>query len=94
MSVLEKTKAAKAKVVTKKAQEAASLTRKLPATTMFISKNEEIQDISITVMGEEVRSRWCKDMEYLTWNVPSHLVERFEMHEFIVQGRIIRAEGD
>ena len=94
MSVLDKKKAAKAKVVNKKAQDAARSIRKLPDTTMFISKNEEIQPISIFVMGEEVRSRWNGDLEYLTWNVPAHLVERFEMHEFIVQGRIIRAEGD
>ena len=43
-------------------------------------------------MGEEVASQWDAEHEYLMWYVPAHLVKRFAMHEFIVQGRIIKGE--
>ena len=92
MSIVSKKQAAKSKVVTKKAQDVASKSRHRPKTVLYVSKYPEIQPISITVVGEEIRSQWCEDREYLTWNVPAHLSERFEMHEFFVQNRIIRDE--
>jgi hypothetical protein len=90
MSIVSKKQAAKSKVVTKKAQDVASTSRHRPKTVLYVSKYPEIQPISITVVGEEIRSQWCEEREYLTWNVPAHLAERFEMHEFFVQSRIIR----
>ena len=92
MSTANKKQAAKSKVITKKAKEVGAVARRRPETILYISHNEEIQPISITVVGEEMRSQWCANREYLTWNVPSRLSERFEMHEFFVQGRIIRDE--
>ena len=92
MSTVSKKQAAKSKVVVKKAKDVASISRHRPKTVLYVSKYPEIQSISITVVGEEIRSQWCEDREYLTWNVPTHLSERFEMHEFFVQARIIRDE--
>lgn len=92
MSTASKKQTAKEKVITRKAKEAAGKARALPDKVLYISKYEEIQPISIYVMGEEVASQWDAEHEYLMWYVPAHLVERFAMHEFVVQGRIIKGE--
>jgi len=92
MSASNKKQAAKEKVVTAKAQTVAASKRVIPSEVLFISREPEVSDFSIYVMGEEVRPSFCKEREYLTWSVPSHLVERFAMHEFVVQNRIIRGE--
>lgn len=93
MPASNKKQAAKEKVVTTKAKEVAASKRAIPSEVLFISRQPEIHEFSIYVMGEEVRPTFCGEREYLTWSVPSHMAERFAMHEFVVQGRIIRGEG-
>jgi len=90
----DKIQAAKIKAKTKRAKDAAAPIRVLPSKVLYVSSNPEVTAFPITVVGEEIRPQFCNEREYLTWSVPDHLVERFEMHEFIVQGRIVRAEED
>jgi hypothetical protein len=75
----DKIQAAKVKAKSKRAKVAAAPVRALPSKVLFVSSNPEITAFPITVVGEEIRPR---------------LVERFAMHEFVVQGRITRAEED
>ena len=90
----DKIQAAKVTAKSKRAKVAAAPVRALPSKVLFVSSNPEITAFPITVVGEEIRPRFCKEQEYLTWAVPDHLVERFAMHEFVVQGRITRVEED
>lgn len=93
MSELEKKQAAKDKAVTKKAREVVAKKRQLPEEVLYVSSNPEVTSIPITVVGEEIRPHFCNERKYLMWSVPRRLTERFEMHEFFVQGRIIREDG-
>tara|TARA_R110000823_G_scaffold14939_9_gene49009 strand:- start:3680 stop:3961 length:282 start_codon:yes stop_codon:yes gene_type:complete len=90
MSSLTEKRAAKAKVVDSKSKAAVENKRAIPNKVLFVSSGEELTPFPITVVGEEIRPQWCEQREYLTWSVPSNLAERFAMHEFVVQGRIVR----
>lgn len=84
----ELTKVVKKKAAAKKVEAAP----KKADHVLFVSANEEVVSFDITVMGEKITPRWDSEHEHLIWRVPSRLVDRFEMHEFVVKGRIIRED--
>tara|TARA_R110000772_G_scaffold47013_1_gene107521 strand:+ start:1852 stop:2232 length:381 start_codon:yes stop_codon:yes gene_type:complete len=57
---------------------------------LFVSSKEETVSFALTVMGNEIKPMWDSEREHLIWRVPSALADRFAMHEFIVEGRIVR----
>tara|TARA_B100000780_G_scaffold157247_1_gene110017 strand:+ start:323 stop:604 length:282 start_codon:yes stop_codon:yes gene_type:complete len=90
MSELDAKNAAKNKAVTNKAKQVISNKRAIRDRVLFVSKDVELTPFPITAVGVEIRPQWCEEREYLTWSVPTEIAERFAMHEFVVQGRILR----
>ena len=80
-------------------QSAAALEReqlagRKPDTTLFVSAAEEQETFDIVLGPDaEVRGHWDRYMERVIWRVPNDLVERFNRHFFVNQGRIVQAEA-
>jgi hypothetical protein len=95
--MIKKTRVQERNEVTKIVKEAApkkaiAETPKAPKANfvLFVSAEEEVVSFPITVVGQKITPLWDNEREHLIWRVPTDLVERFAMHEFVVKGRIVR----
>lgn len=81
-----KVKTAAVKAVAKKAAPSK------PSKVLYVSANEEIQPFDIRVRNQKITPYWDKEKEHLIWSVPSELADAFELHEFVVKKRIVKAD--
>lgn len=61
--------------------------------TIYVSSDEEIVRLDITLRGHRYRSYWDDDREYLFFSVAPEHTEAFEMHTWFVQGRFMKHEA-
>lgn len=80
-------KKAKAAVAAKKTE---SIQRK-ESTVLYVSSGKEIGQFDITVAGKRILAFWDENREHLAWRVPTELADRFDMHDFVRKGRIVRS---
>jgi|SaaInl85LU_5_DNA_1037374.scaffolds.fasta_scaffold43608_2 hypothetical protein len=81
-----KVKLAATKSVAKKAAPAK------PSKVLYVSANEELQPFDIRVRNQKITPYWDKEKEHLIWSVPTDLVDAFDLHEFVVKKRIVKAD--
>lgn len=68
---------------------------KVPASddvVLFVSTAEEVAAFSIRAGGQEIRGIRNPDKRSLIFRVPAKLVDAFSKHEFVVNGRLVRAK--
>jgi hypothetical protein len=59
---------------------------------VFVSTEPEDVGFQMYVAGQAIASRRDPNTGHVTWRVPVALADRFAMHDFVVRGRIMRAE--
>ena len=58
----------------------------------YVSSKPEPVPFYIKCAGQNIKGVFDRDKDFIAFRVPAELEERFVMHDFVVRGRLVKAE--